>query len=165
MSRSDAQRYLAIADGCGNKPMPTNLQGRTQYLSLALFSQSVVSALLDFVDQNRSARLESSLREALRSLEDISNGDLHRFAQRRAVGFSSYEHLQTLDQVWSDPERDEAIRMISELLTQPVDDPAKKDDANRLIDLFVRLENQALWNFEQPKTASPRGIRELCTMA
>jgi hypothetical protein len=144
--------------------MPTSLQGRTQYLSLALFSQSVVSALLAFVDQNKSEHLESSLREALGSLEDINSGNLHRFAQRRAVGFSSYEHLQTLDQVWSVPERDEAIRMISELLKQPVDDPAKKGDANRLIDLFVRLENQALWNFEQPKTASPRGIRELCKM-
>jgi hypothetical protein len=51
--------------------MPTNLQGRTEYLSLALFSQSVVSALLDFVDQDKSERLESSLREALGSLEDI----------------------------------------------------------------------------------------------
>jgi hypothetical protein len=144
--------------------MPTNLQGRTQYLSLALFSQSVVSALLEFVDQNKSEHLEISLREALRSLEDINSGNLHRFAQRRAVGFSSYEHLQTLDQVWSVSEREEAIRMIGELLTQPVDAPAKKDDANRLINLFVRLENQALWNFEQPRTASPRGIRELCTM-
>ena len=144
--------------------MPTNLQGRTEYLSLALFSQSVVSALLDFVDQNKSEHLESSLREALRSLEDISKGNLHRFAQRRAVGFSSYEHLQTLDQVWTGQERADAIRMISELLTQPVEHPAKKVDANRLIDLFVRLENQALWNFEQPRTTSPRGIRELCTM-
>jgi hypothetical protein len=144
--------------------MPANSQGRTQYLSLALFTQSVVSALLEFVDQNRSERLESSLREALGSLEDINRGNLHRFAQRRAVGFSSYEHLQTLDQVWSVRERDEAIRMIGELLTQPVDDPAKKGDANQLIELFVRLENQALWNFEQPKTTYPRGIRELCTM-
>jgi hypothetical protein len=144
--------------------MPTNLQGRTEYLSLALFSQSVVSALLDFVDQDKSEHLESSLKEALASLVDINSGKLDRFAQRRAAGFSSYEHLQTLDQVWSVPECDNARRMISELLTPRVDDPAKKDNANRLIDLFVRLEKQALWNFEQPRTSAPRGIRELCTM-
>lgn len=143
--------------------MPANLQGRTQYLSLALFSQSVVAALMDFVDQNKSDRLEASLGEALHSLEDIDNGKLDRFAQRRAAGFSSYEHLQTLDQAWPG-ERAEARQMISELLAARADDPAKKQSANRLIDLFVRLEKQALWNFEQPKTAPPPRIRELCTM-
>lgn len=142
--------------------MSTDLQGRAQYLSLALFSQGVISALLDFVDQSKSERLESALREALRSLDDINKGNLQRFAQRRAAGFSSYEHLQTLDQVWTTTERTQAAELIGRLLTPPVDDPAKKDEANLLIDLFGRLENQALVNFEQPKTASPRGLRELC---
>ena len=61
--------------------MPTNLQGRTQYLSLAIFSQSVVSALLDFVDQNKSEHLESSLREALGSLDDINSGNCATVAE------------------------------------------------------------------------------------
>jgi hypothetical protein len=54
--------------------------------------------------------------------------------------------------------------MLSELLIPPVVTPEKKQDADKLIELFLRLQNQALLNFEQPSKSSPQGIRELCRM-
>lgn len=47
---------------------PVDLQDRSKYLSLALFSQRVVSALVDYVDEDKVKRLRPSLIEALEAL-------------------------------------------------------------------------------------------------
>ncbi len=138
---------------------PMDLQDRAQYLSLALFSQKVVSALMEYVDENKSARLKPSLAEALDSLLHAKRPSVS--SQRKVVAFTSYEHLRTLEEVWSAADRGKAIRMMRVVLRAPKN-PKTKAVANELIQLFAQLQNQALWNFEQPKPMSPRVMQRLC---
>jgi hypothetical protein len=143
--------------------MPMDQQDRAQYLSLALFSQKIISALMDYVDENKKANLKASLDEALVSLR---NARMKRPVSRprSAAALTSYEHLRTLEEVWSPKERADAIRMIQAILRAP-EQPKTKHVANKLIDLFSKLQNQALWNFEQPKPVSPKVMRRLCQLA
>jgi hypothetical protein len=146
--------------------MPMDLQDRTQYLSLALFSQKIVSALMEYVDENKSAKLKPSLEEALTSLRSIqAKAPEEVLTRRRVAAFTSYEHLRTLEEVWSASERSDAIKMIRTILRSAPKDPKTKLVANRLIKLFSKLQNQALWNFEQPKPVSPRVMQRLCQLA
>jgi hypothetical protein len=141
---------------------PMDLQDRAQYLSLALFSQKVVSALMEYVDENKSERLKISLSEALDSLLQAKHPSLA--SQRRVAAFTSYEHLRTLEEVWSAADRAKAIRKMRAVLRAPKN-PKTKAIANELIVLFSELQNQALWNFEQPKPVSPRVMQRLCQLA
>ncbi len=139
-------------------------QDRAQYLSLALFSQKVISALMDYVDQNKRSNLKPCLEEALASLRNVQVKHLSVLSPRRVTALTSYEHLRTLQEVWSKKERAFAMKMIQAILRAP-GDPDTKQVANRLIDLFSKLQNQALWNFEQPKPVSPKVMRRLCQLA
>jgi len=140
---------------------PLDLQDRAQYLSLALFSQGVVSVLMEYVDDNKTARLRDSLAKALHSLEQTGASVS---SQRRAAAFTSYEHLRTLDEVWSPDERANAVKKIRKVLNA-FPDPKTKPIANDLIDLFSKLQVQALWNFEQPRPVSPKVMQRLCRLA
>jgi hypothetical protein len=141
---------------------PLDLQDRAQYLSLALFSQKVVSVLMEYVDEDKSARLKTSLEEAVASLKHSKYPSVA--AQRKIAAFNSYEHLRTIEEVWSARGRDKAIRMMKIVLRAPKN-PKTKVVANELIDLFSGLQNQALWNFEQPKPVSPKVMQRLCQRA
>lgn len=141
---------------------PIDMQDRAQYLSLALFAQSVVSALMEYADENRSTSLKPALSEALESLIHARRPSAS--ARHSVAAFTSYEHLRTLDEVWRPRDRAKAIQMIRLILKRPRDRKAKLV-ANKLIDLFSKLQNQALWNFEQPKPVSPRVMQRLCQMA
>lgn len=141
---------------------PMDLQDRAQYLSLALFSQKVVSALMEYVDENKGGKLKPSLDEALNSLTQTRRSS--ESFERRAAAFTSYGHLRTLEEVWSSKDRARAIRMIRRVLSAPKD-PKTKVVANKLIELFSELQNQALWNFEQPKPVSPKVMTRLCQLA
>jgi hypothetical protein len=140
--------------------MPMDLQDRAQYLSLALFSQGVVSVLMDYVDENKTAKLKISLRDALRSLKQ---GTTSSSSHQRAAAFSSYEHLRTFEDVWSSEDRANAIKKIRRVLRAP-ESPRAKPVANDLIDLFSKLQVQALWNFEQPRPVSPDVLQRLCKL-
>jgi hypothetical protein len=142
--------------------IPMDLQDRAQYLSLALFSQAVVSALMEYVDENKTGRLKDSLGEALHSL--VHTGSASVSSQRGAAAFSSYEHLRTRDEVWSETDRANAIKKIRRVLNAPRN-PRTKPVANELIELFSRLQAQALWNFEQPRPVSPKVMQRLCKLA
>jgi len=137
---------------------PIDLQNRAQYLSLALFSQKVVSALMEYVDESKSARLETSLQEALASLQHSKRPSP---SQKKVAAFASYEQLRTLEEIWSTKGRNRAIRMMKAVLRAPKD-PKTKKTANDLIGLFSNLQNQALWNFEQPKPVSRKVVQRLC---
>src|SRR2546430_5040580 len=76
---------------------PMSLQDRSQYLSLALFSQMVVSALMEYVDENKKERLKPSLHEALVSLRSVQTKRAATLPQKRIAAFTNYEHLRTLD--------------------------------------------------------------------
>jgi hypothetical protein len=141
---------------------PTDLQDRAQYLSLALFSQKMVSTLMDYVDENKSTKLRSSLAEALQSLLQATHPASP--SRSKVAAFTSYEHLRTLEEVWSAEDRGNAVRMIRTVIRAPRN-PKNKDVANKLIHLFSELQNQALWNFEQPKPVSQRVIQRLCQTA
>ena len=145
--------------------MPMDLQDRAQYLSLALFAQKVVVALTDYVDEGSSAKLKPSLSKALESLRRIEAGRLSVVPRGKVAAFTSYEHLRTLEEVWSSKERGEAIRMIRIVLRGAPRDPKTRDLAEKLIELFSRLQDQALWNFEQPKPVSPKVMQRLCQLA
>lgn len=144
--------------------MPMDLQDRAQYLSLALFAQKVVSALTDYVDENKNLRL-TSLNAALDSLRSIDTKRPSVLQQGKVAAFGSYEHLRTLEEVWNSTDRSQAIKIIRTLLRSPSGDPKTKAMAEKLIDLFSRLQDQALWNFEQPKPVSPRVMQRLCQLA
>ncbi len=141
---------------------PTDLQDRAQYLSLALFSQKIVSALMEYADEDKNEKLKPSLNEALVSLRVTQTK--RPSAERRVVAFTSYEHLRTLEEVWTARDRANAIRMMEAILRAP-GNPKTKLMANDLIDLFSKLQDQALWNFEQPKPVSQKVMQRLCQMA
>jgi hypothetical protein len=139
-----------------------DIQDRAQYLSLALFSQAVVSVLMEYVDENKTGKLKDSLGEALRSLVQTKNASVS--SQRRAAAFTSYEHLRTLQEVWTAEDRANAIKKIRKILSAPRN-PKTKPVANELIELFSKLQVQALWNFEQPRPVSPKVMQRLCQLA
>jgi len=140
---------------------PIDLQDRAQYLSLALFAQEVVSVLMEYVDENRSEKLKAALQEALNSLEGAESTSL---PSRGVAAFATYEQLRTLEEVWKRKERDKAKRMIQTILRDP-GNPRTKPAANNLIELFSKLQDQALWNFEQPRPVSPGALQRLCKLA
>jgi hypothetical protein len=139
--------------------MPANLQSRTQYLVLAEFCQSIISSLFDYLD---GAPLPTDiLREARAALEAVKSGDPYKFGQRTAAALGSYEQVRTLEEVWIEPQLDDALKLTSDLLSDDVaDDRAAK--AGRIIELFSKLQGKALWNFEQPKQTAPPDVGELC---
>lgn len=141
---------------------PMDLQDRAQYLSLALFAQQVVSVLMEFVDEKKTAHLTDSLEVALNSLQHAK--DPSASPSKRAIAFSSYEQIRTLEEVWTEEDRKKAIRMMRTILRAP-SSPSSKEVANDLIDLFSSLQNQALWNFEQPKPVSQEVMQSLCQLA
>lgn len=143
---------------------PMDLQDRAQYLTLALFSQRIVSALMEFVDENKREKLKPSLDEALVSLRSLQTRRPSSSSQRKVAAFTSYEHLRTIDEVWSLRDRANAIRMVQAILRAPTN-PKTKPVANGLIDLFSKLQDQALWNFEQPKPVSTKVMQRLCRLA
>lgn len=140
---------------------PIDLQDRAQYLSLALFAQEVVSVLMEYVDENKEQRLKPALDEALISLQ-AAEGAVP--AQRRSLAFTSYEQLRTLEEVWKPAERGKAKQLILTILHEPQKRKAALA-ANRLIDLFSKLQDQALWNFEQPRPVSPEAMQRLWKLA
>src|SRR5438045_1776868 len=102
---------------------PMDVLDRTQYLSLALFSQKVVSALVDYVDENKLGKLKPSLEEALDSLVQAKQPSV--LPKSRVAAFTSYEQLRILEEVWSAKEREKAIKMIRAVLRSP-DKPKTK---------------------------------------
>lgn len=142
---------------------PIDLQDRARYLSLALFAQEVVSVLIKYVDEDQNQKLGPALEEALKSLEAAEPASSVP-SHRRAAAFTNYEQLRTLEEVWKPADRNVAKEMIQIVLREP-QNPKAKPAANKLINLFSKLQDQALWNFEQPRPVSPGAMQRLCKMA
>jgi hypothetical protein len=144
------------------EPMPTDLQSRTQYLALAEFCQSIISSLSDYVDGTEELPADR-LELAKTALQSVKSGDPYKFGQRAAAALGSYEQVRTLEEVWKPQQIDDALDLTLELLhiggRNQTSAPAK---AQKLIELFFKLQARALWNFEQPKRTSPPDVRELC---
>ena len=140
---------------------PMELQNRAEYLSLALFAQRTVQALMDYVDRGKTTKLRVSLQEALDSL--LRAKDPSASSRPRVAAFASYEHLRTLEEVWDAGQRTQAIKKMRIILKAP-QNPRAKVVANDLIGLFSNLQNQALWNFEQPQPVSQKVVQRLCQL-
>jgi hypothetical protein len=142
--------------------MPTDLQNRTQYLALAEFCQSIISSLFDYAD-GKAALPVGELERAKTALESVKSGDPYKFGQRAAAALGSYEQLRTLEEVWRPQQIDDALGLTLGLLRSK--DGAEAEvtaKAQKLIELFSKLQARALWNFEQPKRTSPPDVGELC---
>ena len=103
---------------------PIDIQDRAQYLSLALFAQQIVTVLMEFVDERKSAKLTSTLKEALISLRRAKAPTA--YPGSKAMAFGSYEQVRTLEEVWSDKDRARAIRMIHAVLNASDTSKARK---------------------------------------
>jgi hypothetical protein len=146
----------------GALPMPADLQSRTQYLALAEFCQEIVASLSDYLDG--TAGLPAPvLEKALLALQSVKSGDPYRFGQRTAAALGTCEQVRTLEEVWKTPQLDDAVELTTEILSNAADAEAeKKAKAKRVIELFLKLQAKALWNFEQPKQTAPPDVGELC---
>ncbi len=142
--------------------MPTDLQSRTQYLALAEFCQSIISSLCDYVEGE--ANLPTiTLKSARAALEAVKSGDPYRFGQRTAAALGSYEQVRTLEEVWRPQQIDDALGLTIELLgTEGSEEGAGTAKAKGLVELFLKLQARALWNFEQPKQTAPPDVGERC---
>jgi hypothetical protein len=138
-----------------------DLQDRAEYLSLALFAQELVSVLMQYVDENKTDKLKPTLNEALNSLQGAEQTPV---PSRHAAAFTTYEQLRTLEEVWQPNEREQAKQMMQTVLREP-ENANTKPVANNLIDLFSKLQDQALWNFEQPRPVSPGAMQRLWKLA
>jgi len=141
--------------------MPTDFQSRTQYLVLAEFCQQIISSLWDHVDGAASLP-KPVLQEASRALEAVRSGDSYRFGQRPVAALGSYEQVRTLAEVWNAHQVDEVLSLTAKLLDPDATGDATKVGAKRVIELFLKLQTKALWNFEQPKQTAPPDAGELC---
>ncbi len=142
--------------------MPTDLQSRTQYLALAEFCQSIISSLSDYADGKEDLPA-AELERAKTALESVKSGDPYKFGQRAAAALGSYEQVRTLEEVWRPQQVDDALGLTLALLHSEGGAEAEVTArAQKLIELFLKLQARALWNFEQPRRTSPPDVGELC---
>jgi len=131
---------------------------------MALFSRRLISALLDFVRNNTSERLQSSLDDAITSLRYATEPGIGSIAAQRAV-FDSYEQLKTLEELF--PEKMDRERMLGTLnqLRHPgpeVDRETMRKAAKSAIDFFLKIENRALRNVNRYPEPSVVLAEEAC---
>jgi hypothetical protein len=135
------------------------LEDRSQYLALASLCQTVVGALLAYVENDEWPKLEESLRTIIEPLEIISARPALTSGNRSA--FEGYEHRRTVAEVWDPAERQRVMESLR-AIHDSGNVPENKNKARLLIRPMQRLANQALWNFEQPSEFLPRAVLQLC---
>jgi hypothetical protein len=141
--------------------MHPGFEGQAEYLSLALFAQNLVATLAQFSKQHDLAELSQAIQETLTSLEDVQSGDVKKFGRQNAVAFNSYQQLSALNKAWAPADFEMAIQLMKEVLAAPTE---TGDARNQLVELFTRLQVQALWSFERPEAPPTEELRQLCRM-
>ena len=136
--------------------MPTD---RSQFLSLAVLSQSVIEALIAFIEDDDWSELATTLQDVIIPLEASRRLSGATCTSRHAL--TSYEQLRTVAEVWTSQDRQAVIRSLKALLRQGGRGQSK-EEARKLIEPFQKLSTQALWNFDQPGSTVPRGVMDLC---
>ena len=137
--------------------MPVDLQSRAQFLALAEFCQGVIESLSDYLDGGPVPT--PILQDAINALASVKSGDPLKFGQKPAHALGSYEQVRTLEECWKGPQLAEAAGLLAALLS---DDRTARSSAQRVIELFSKLQSRALWSFEQPRQTAPPDFRELC---
>jgi hypothetical protein len=143
--------------------MLSGTEARVRYLTVAVFAQKVLDALVASAEHGNNAGLKPALELAVQELKTAigSRPDDHQQGSPRA--FSNYEQVRTLDEVRNPAEVQKIIQAL-ERLTEDLEAgaPADRQQLDEAIDFFCQLESRALRNFDQPTETLPRGIRELC---
>ncbi len=141
----------------------TNPESRIPYLSLALLAQKVIDCLIDFRERGeKPSSFDDTLGEALQALQAAEAKHEPEAPRRGLSTLPKYEDLLTLNEAWSSEVVSETAQSLETLLNPQVELQDRISLAEKVIERFFKLENQALWNFERPSDPLPRGIRELC---
>ncbi len=135
-------------------------EARMKYLSLALFAQRLIDALIDFVEAGESHTLDGYIREAIASLERLSSKEKTPEDTNRA--FRYFEQYQTVNEITTPEEVQSILSVLKALQTRKGSGKQIRGNAKKAIDFFYRLEKQALLNCNLPSKPLPDGIRELC---
>jgi len=137
------------------------MDDRSQYLSLAQLSQSVIESILSYLEREDWNALRATLSDIVGPLESLSSPRNSASSRPEKSAFASYEYLSTLSEAWDKSECQDVVRSLKRLL-KTGEGPEAKQEAKKLIGSFQKVSTQALWNFEQPEVGLPRGVLELC---
>ena len=134
-------------------------EARMKYLSLALFAQRMVDALIDFVSEDKRDLMTKYSKEAVDSLRTMLGSGDH---SPRTRALRHYEQVRTITETAPDPATLQKVIATLERLNDPTVAKAQKvRDARKLIDFFHKVEKQALLNCNRPDKPLPRGLHEL----
>ena len=135
-------------------------EARMKYLSLALFAQRLIDALIDFVEAEKSQTLDKYIHEAIASLESLSSKG--KTPQDTSRAFRYFEQYRTVDEITTPEEVQSILSILKALQGRKGSRKEIQGNAKKAIDFFYRLEKQALLNCNLPSKPLPDGIRELC---
>jgi hypothetical protein len=140
-----------------------NPEARIPYLSLALLAQKVIDSLIEFRERGeKPSSFDDTVGKALQALRAAEAKGTPQAPRSALSTLPKYEHLLTLNEAWKSTEVSETAQSLEALLNSQGELQDRMYLAEKVIEKFFRLENQALWNFERPSDPLPRGIRELC---
>jgi len=141
----------------------TNPEARIPYLSMALLAQKVIDCLIEFTERKeKPITFDKTLEEALQALRAAEVKYTPQAPRRSMSALLKYEHLLTLNEAWSTAEVSETAQSLEALLKSQGEIQERMSMAEKVIEKFFKLENQALRNFDRPSDPLPRGIRKLC---
>lgn len=123
---------------------------KMKYLSLALFAQRTIRALIAFKRVGDREPIRKRLEEAHTSLNQVATG-----GTSNVRSFMYYEQVRTLQEV------NQHTEDIVAVLKSIVDGKSTKEDVDKAIQYFHELEKQALINCERPEEQIPASIRQL----
>lgn len=130
--------------------MASDVASRDQYLTLALFSRSIIEALKELVQQGKRERLQTALPQAIESLQAATDSRNHHLSGYGLRVARSYNQVRTLNELFSQAERLNMIETLKSLQNETASDVPQAREA---INFFYTIENRALRNYRHP---SPR---------
>jgi hypothetical protein len=124
-------------------------ESNARYLSLALDARKVIDALILFVKETDTPRMETLVGKVLESLNASTDRErIFSSAQRRSL-FGDYERMQTLEEVKREFPTENIGERLQELLRNDVDAQLRKKSAEQAIQFFCALEGRALERYTQ----------------
>ncbi len=127
---------------------------RDHYLTLALFSRSIIEALREFSKSGKRGRLSTALPAAIESLQATT-------ANRHTTGYGirvrrRYDQVRTINELFGDGARTEMIKKLRNLEVKSGSPEDQRLVANEAAKFFYAIENRALRNYRHPSPVSYR---------
>jgi hypothetical protein len=124
-------------------------ESNARYLSLALDARKIIDALILFVKETDTPRMETLVGKVLESLNASTDRErIFSSAQRRSL-FGDYERMQTLEEVQREFPTENIGERLQELLRNDIDAQLRKKSAEQAIQFFCALEGRALERYTQ----------------